>query len=52
MKNIQLTHSVKEVTMRPESQQPASHWTILSDAIGLASICLMVVLALSLTGLS
>ena len=38
--------------MHHDSQQPASHWTILGDAIGLASICLMVVVALSLTGMS
>jgi len=38
--------------MRHDSQHAANSWTILGDAIGLASICLMVVVALSLTGMS
>lgn len=38
--------------MHHQSHRQTSSWTILGDAIGLASICLMVVLALSLTGMS
>ncbi len=38
--------------MRYQNHRQTSSWTILGDAIGLASICLIVVVALSLTGMS